>query len=60
MAPNVWGRNKRNHSEHRIVYRIVHTGQYYERKRSEVFFNELEIPRPESSLEVWSNAHATQ
>ena len=41
-------------------YRLVHTGQHYDRDMSDVFFEELEIPKPHYHLDVGSGSHATQ
>src|SRR2546422_5083877 len=40
--------------------RLVHTGQHYDELMSDVFFQELEIPKPDIHLGVGSGSHAAQ
>ena len=44
----------------RFEYRLVHTGQHYDKDMSDVFFDQLEIPHPDFHLEVGSGSHAEQ
>lgn len=39
---------------------LVHTGQHYDAQMSDVFFQALEIPAPDESLNVGSGSHAQQ
>jgi UDP-N-acetylglucosamine 2-epimerase (non-hydrolysing) len=39
---------------------IVHTGQHYDEQMSDVFFEQLELPRPDRYLSVGSASHAQQ
>jgi hypothetical protein len=39
---------------------LVHSGQHYDQKMSDVFFRELEIPEPDFNLAVGSGTHAEQ
>ena len=39
---------------------LVHTGQHYDFKMSQVFFDELSLPQPDVNLDVGSGSHAWQ
>ncbi|MFB4313356.1 non-hydrolyzing UDP-N-acetylglucosamine 2-epimerase [Actinomadura sp. 21ATH] len=39
---------------------VVHTGQHYDEKMSEIFFRELGLPEPDVNLGVGSGSHAQQ
>jgi UDP-N-acetylglucosamine 2-epimerase (non-hydrolysing) len=48
----------RHHSD--IEPLLVHTGQHYDEKMSDLFFRQLGIPEPDINLEVGSGTHAFQ
>ena len=43
-----------------ISYRLVHTGQHYDKKMSGNFFEQLEIPKPDVNLEAGGGSQAEQ
>jgi UDP-N-acetylglucosamine 2-epimerase (non-hydrolysing) len=56
IAPIMWEIQRRSG----ISAALVHTGQHYDQRMSQLFFDQLHIPRPDIDLEVGSGSHAVQ
>jgi UDP-N-acetylglucosamine 2-epimerase (non-hydrolysing) len=56
IAPLMWEINRRTG----VKAELVHSGQHYDRKMSQLFFEELGIPKPDVNLGVGSGSHAVQ
>jgi UDP-N-acetylglucosamine 2-epimerase len=44
----------------KLEMEIIHTGQHYDYRLSQVFFEEFGLPEPKVNLEVGSGSHAYQ
>jgi UDP-N-acetylglucosamine 2-epimerase (non-hydrolysing) len=43
-----------------LTVMLVHTGQHYDRQMSDLFFEELGLPKPDLDLQVGSSSHGEQ
>ena len=60
IAPIIDAIQKKKTLGFNINYRLVHTGQHYDKNLSDTFFTELNIPFPDINLEVKSGTQAEQ
>src|SRR5690554_3979511 len=60
IAPIIHAIQKAQGEGKDIDYRLVHTGQHYDKKMSGDFFDELNIPEPHANLESGSGSQAEQ
>src|SRR5262245_49201949 len=56
VAPLMWEVARRAD----VTACLVHTGQHYDERMSNLFFEQLHIPRPDVNLEVGGGSHAVQ
>ena len=47
-------------AQDRLTFKIIHTGQHYDRDMNEVFFEELGIPQPDIFMGAGGGSHAQQ
>jgi UDP-N-acetylglucosamine 2-epimerase (non-hydrolysing) len=60
IAPIIHAIKKAQGEGKEIYYRLVHTGQHYDAKMSDTFFEELNIPHPDANLECGGGTQAEQ
>lgn len=60
IAPVIHAIHKAQQTEKSIKYRLVHTGQHYDKAMSETFFEELNIPHPNANLGCGGGTQAEQ
>lgn len=60
IAPIIHAIQKEIDNGKNLSYRLIHTGQHYDKKMSGDFFEQLEIPQPHANLESGGGTQAEQ
>ena len=60
IAPIIHAIKKAQENGYNIIYRLVHTGQHYDKKMSGNFFEQLDIPEPHVNLGAGGGSQAEQ
>ena len=60
IAPIIKAINARESKEHIISFRLVHTGQHFDKNMSDSFFEELGLPQPDVNLGAGGGTQAEQ
>jgi UDP-N-acetylglucosamine 2-epimerase (non-hydrolysing) len=60
IAPIIDAIKLHNNKHKNIQYRLVHTGQHYDKNMSDSFFEQLGIPLPDANLESGGGTQAEQ
>ena len=60
IAPLIHAIQKAQSEEKNLQYRLVHTGQHYDKNMSDTFFEELGIPQPDVNLGCGGGSQAEQ
>ncbi len=60
IAPIIHSIQKSQKEGKNISYRLIHTGQHYDKNMSDTFFEELNIPKPDVNLGVGGGTQAEQ
>ena len=60
IAPIIKAIEKKQNEGEKLSYRLVHTGQHYDKNLSDTFFEELNIPNANANLEVKSGSQSVQ
>jgi len=60
IAPIINAVKSKQNEGFNVSFRLVHTGQHYDKNLSDTFFEELNIPKPNVNLEVKSGSQAEQ
>lgn len=60
IAPIIHEINRRKYTGSNLAYRLIHTGQHFDRAMSQAFFDDLGIPEPDVNLGCAGGSQAEQ